>query len=255
MSFTCFGSLIALEKSLHAGMDPCAEKDLRPIVSGNIFKRIISKAAVAHITSEIVMHLQPLQFGVGIKGGCEAIIHACNNIIRQANLPNDFVMASVDFENAFNRVNRQKMFDFVRKHFPSISNYVERTYGISSELLYGEFIVSASSGVQQGDPLSPALFCLILQPLLEVIAAISDIKVFAYLDDTYIFGPLAQGESALSYLDIEGPASGLILSSKTRLWSPVHPLDPPTTSSKWHFKRELGVKVLGGAVSRDPYFI
>ena len=56
MSFTCFGSLIALEKSLHAGMDPCAEKDLRPIVSGNIVKRIISKAAIAHITSEIVMH-------------------------------------------------------------------------------------------------------------------------------------------------------------------------------------------------------
>ena len=119
-------------------------------------------------------------------------------------------MASVDFENAYNRVHRPKMFDFVRKHFPSISNYVERTYGISSELLYGEFIVSSSSGVQQGDPLSPALFCLILQPLLEVIAANSDIKVFAYLDDTNIFGPLAQFESALSYLDIEGPASGLI---------------------------------------------
>ena len=128
------------------------------------------------------MDLQPLQFGVGIKGGCEAIIHACNNIIRQDNLPNDFVMASVDFANAFNRVNRQKMFDFVRNYFPSISNYVERTYGISSELLYGESIVSA----------------------------ISDIKAIAYLDDTYIFGLLAQVESALSYLDIEGPASGLI---------------------------------------------
>ena len=111
----------------------------------------------------------------------------------------------------------RKCFDFVSKHFPSISNYVERTYGISSELLYGEFIVSASSGVQQGDPLSPALFCLILQPLLKVIAAISDIKVFAYLDDTYIFGPLAQVESALSYL--EGPASGLFFEQNKALVS------------------------------------
>ena len=61
------------------------------------------------------------------------------------------------------------------------------------------------------------LFCLILQPLLEVIAEISDINVFEYLDDTYIFVPLAQVECALSYLDIEGPASGFIPSSETKL--------------------------------------
>ena len=59
-------------------------------------------------------------------------------------------------------------------------------YGVSSVLAFGDKTVASSSGVQQGDPLGPLLFCLAIQPILDFLS--SPLKV-GYLNDVTLGGP------------------------------------------------------------------
>ena len=77
----------------------------------------------------------------------------------------------------------------------------------------------------------------------------------AFLDDTYIFGPMSATILALTYLDTHGPNVGLHLSNKTKLWSRAHPLQPPLNTSKRSFILDTGVEVLGGTVSQDIEYV
>ena len=67
ITFLCGASLLA-----------CQKKDggLRPIAIGEVLRRLISKCVARAVQSEAVSFLSPLQVGVGIPGGCEAIVHS-----------------------------------------------------------------------------------------------------------------------------------------------------------------------------------
>ena len=99
---------------------PIPKKDggIRPVVVGEVFRRLVSKICVAFIRSDVLEYFQPLQLGVGLSGGAEAVLHACNRAILEerpltASLS---CMGLVDFENAFNEVHRQRFLDIVRQH-------------------------------------------------------------------------------------------------------------------------------------------
>ncbi|GKE38719.1 putative reverse transcriptase domain-containing protein, partial [Tanacetum coccineum] len=87
----------------------------------------------------------------------------------------------------------------------------------------------SATGVQQGDPFGPLLFALILHPLVHKIRDNSKLLFHAcYLDDGTVIG---DSEEVAMALDI---IRGLF------------PVDIRRPS--------LGVKLLGGAASRDTYF-
>ena len=48
---------------------------IRPIVVGNVWRRLAVKYASAHAI-DIADYFTPLQLGVGVPGGCEAVVHA-----------------------------------------------------------------------------------------------------------------------------------------------------------------------------------
>eukprot|EP00158_Paraphelidium_tribonemae_P008413 Partr_v1_DN28573_c2_g1_i2_m73653 putative NA len=50
--------------------------DIRPIAVGEIWRRLTSKCANSFIKSKAVGYLSPLQVGVGVLGGAEAVVHA-----------------------------------------------------------------------------------------------------------------------------------------------------------------------------------
>ena len=95
-----------------------------------------------------------------------------------------------DFRNAFNSVDRSAFLSSVHRSFPGLYAWTEWCYGSPTVLLYNHSdIILSSCGVQQGDPLGPFLFSLVLAPIIEKIQALSPDLNLWYLDDGVIVGP------------------------------------------------------------------
>ena len=75
----------------------------------------------------------------------------------------------INFINAFNTVKRDTLLKECYNNFPQIYSWVHFCYSKHSFLFFGDFIISSEAGVQQGDPLGPFLFCLVLQVLINAL--------------------------------------------------------------------------------------
>ena len=69
--------------------------------------------------------------------------------------------------------------------------------------------ISSSCGVQQGDPLGPLLFSLVLAPIIEEIKALGPRLNLWYLDDGVIVGPPSLLQQAWDIIITKGPGFGL----------------------------------------------
>ena len=129
---------------------------------------------------------QPLQVGVACRSGSERIIHGLRKCIDDHWDDDEFVVFKVDMLNAFNMVSRQAILDECATFFPEILPWVVWCYGTHPFLWHPLF------GVQQGDPLGPLLFSLVLQKLAASIDADEeciDLLFHAwYLDDGVLAG-------------------------------------------------------------------
>ena len=97
----------------------------RPIAVGNTLRRLTSKCVSYAVATRAASLLRPYQFGIGVRGGCEGIVHATRQLITNKDIQvQDKWILQVDFENAFNVLDRSKMFLEVRRHFPEISHWV-----------------------------------------------------------------------------------------------------------------------------------
>ena len=142
-------------------------------------------------------------------------------------------------------------------HFPEIFGWTQYCYGgVKAKLFVGDHILEASCGVQQGDPLGPLLFALVLQPLLLRLRQDYALTVGAYLDDLTLAGPAHRVNQAVRFLRDEGPAHGLLMSlSKSVVWSPGgRDFRHTTYFAGMVHASESGVELLGGAISTSHAF-
>ena len=170
------GNLIALEKK---------SGGIRPIAVGYYWRRLAAKCANNYAISILANNLSPIQVGVGVKGGCEASIHASRRFL--ASMTHDQALAKLDFSNAFNSIRRDCMLEVISEKLPSLYRFCHCAYAHISKLKFGDFTIDSEEGAQQGDPLGPLLFCLTLQPVLE---SLECELVFSFLDDVNIGGDL-----------------------------------------------------------------
>jgi hypothetical protein len=168
-------------------------------------------------------------------------------------------MLTVDFSNAFNMVDRSAMLQEVRVRCPSISLWVEFLYGQAARLYLGDGHIMAATGVQQGDSLGPLLFALVLHPLIHKIRDNCKLLFHAwYLDDGTIIGDSGEVAKSLDIIRETGPGLGLQLNiRKTEIFWPSC---DGSKLRKGLFPSDIGrplfgVKLFGGAVSRDKGFI
>jgi hypothetical protein len=155
--------------------------------------------------------LAPLQLGVAVKGGAEAILQTVRRLITHrldAAVSPDWALLQVDFSDAFNLVRREVFCQSTLEHFPALGPWVTWCYDSASHLFYeGEIACNGARGVQKGDPLGPLLFCLVLCHLSLGIAAIfasaeptTAALNTSYLDDGVIGHTLGTLSRVLSYL-------------------------------------------------------
>ena len=214
--FLCGASLIA-----------CQKKDggLRPIAIGEVLRRLTSKCVARAVQSEAVDILSPLQVGVGIPAGCEAIVHSLASLLNNSSiLPESRCVLLVDFSNAFNSIDRGHMFEEARSRIPSISSWLECCYSSQPLLFFGEHTILSCCGVQQGDPLGPLGFALALHPIVERIKReVPGLLLNSwYLDDGTLCGSISDICSALDIIETDGPSRGLFLNrSKSHLFVPA----------------------------------
>ena len=156
--------------------------------------------------------LAPLQLGVSVQGGCEAIVHATSQLM--TSLPdNQCWTLLLDFTNTFNNINREAMFVECRRRLPGLSTWLESCYSCHPLLHLGKDIIHSCCGVQQGDPLGPLGFSLTLHPIVERIKAeVPSLALNAwYLDDGTLVGPPEGLSAALDIVERDGPSVGLHL--------------------------------------------
>ena len=137
----------------------------RPIAVGEVFRRLAAKCAVRHCARALAARLRPTQRGVGVCGGVEHLAHAITVMLETRP---DWCVLSVDIKNAFNSISRESILRETLAHLPGVVDLVFGCYGGQTPLLWlsdSDFIESLR-GVQQGDPLGPALFALAFHPVL-----------------------------------------------------------------------------------------
>ena len=83
--------------------------------------------------------------------------------------------------------------------------------GSASYLNWSDEVIESAVGVQQGDPLAPVLFCMVLKKVINAISdsCALDINLW-FLDDGVIAGPAEEVSRALDVIEQVGPNLGLL---------------------------------------------
>jgi hypothetical protein len=193
--------------------------------------------------------------GIGVRHGAEAVVHSLQTLVASKGSDSSLACLSVDFANAFNQVDRHTFLTMVREHFPAAAAWVEATYVPPGHLWFGSAEFDSRTGVQQGDPLGPLLFALVLSKMTSrIVERVPDLLFHVwYLDDGSIVGTRSQLAQVLLLLETEGPGFGLHLQpQKCSLWWPS--LDGEAFASLGVPLLEAdGLRVLGGPVGSAAF--
>ena len=99
LPYLCGASLLACKKK---------GGGLHPIAVGEVLRHLTSKCVSRAVQAEAISALSPLQVGVGISVGCEAIVHSVASLLDDATIPPESCCTlHIDFSNAFNSVDRE----------------------------------------------------------------------------------------------------------------------------------------------------
>ncbi|KAL0227277.1 hypothetical protein P9112_014601 [Eukaryota sp. TZLM1-RC] len=150
---------------------------IRPIAVGESLFRLLASIVFDRVKDKASTVLNPHQFGIKTIDGAS--------------------VAAIASDTFFNSVKREAIFEVIKSDFPDQSNLIFNSFGLKS-----------SSGVKQGAPLGPLLFCSAIHKTLNIIKQkYPSIKIVAYMDDIPLIGSfdlleLVAQEIADSYEDI-----------------------------------------------------
>jgi len=133
---------------VRAVLIPKKDSGWRPLGIGESWMRVMGRCVVKVVSAELGIKLQPLQFCIGVAGGCEIA----------GRLP-QLAMASfegqvgiiTDQKNAFGLAGRAKMLEGILKYVPSLARFFVFGHSGGAELvLNGKIVGHNATGTCQG---------------------------------------------------------------------------------------------------------
>lgn len=142
---------------------------MRPIGIGEVPRRIIGKAILKIIGSDVEEVAGPLQLCAGQDGGCEAAVHAVRSIFKA---PETEAVLLVNANIAFNSLNCKAALHNISTICPSLAWTLINTYRAPVRLfITGSGEIASTEGTTQGDPLAMAMYALAITPLIDQLRA------------------------------------------------------------------------------------
>ena len=243
--------LIPLDKNPE--IEEPSQKGVRPIGIGEVLRRIIGKAVTTFLKTDIINSVGPLQLSAGQEGGCEAAVHAMEEIFSDEDCQGVLL---VDATNAFNSLNRETSLLNVRHICPEFATFLINTYRMPAKLFLpgGKHILS-TEGTTQGDNCASGFYSISILPIIKELSFIICLQIW-YADDAAAGGKLEMLKSWWDKLNEIGPGLGYFPNAK-KTWLIVKP--QYLEAAKQVFK-DSGVQItsegqryLGAAIGTSEY--
>ena len=230
---------------------PLKKKDggIRPLVVGEVVRAVISKVVLVR-TEELAREALPaVQLGYSPgKNGIQAAIRTARFWALQGP---DKVILKVDISNAYNCISRRACCDGAENVDPELGTWAQWCLATPNFVSCNGQVLTCCTGVQQGEPLSPLLFCIGLAPIVELLAAkFPRLAQLWYLDDGLIWDDPREVADCLSLLEQSLRQLGLSLNlRKCEIYAPeglqipavLHKVPLVTNRAEWSY---LGAPLL-----------
>ena len=202
------GRLIPLDK----GADNSGNPGIRPIGIGEVLRRIVGKAVMTILKTDIQSACGCLQTCTGLRSGIEATIHASNEIWQDQSTQ---CILQVDADNAFNRLNRKVALHNIQQTCPAMHRFLQNHYQQPSKLTFSdgcqEDSIQSEEGCTQGDPVAMAFYAAGSKPLIDNLAEVvnqEECKQSWFADDSSAAGKLREVRLWWETLTMLGPKYG-----------------------------------------------
>ncbi|XP_062512774.1 uncharacterized protein LOC134188624 [Corticium candelabrum] len=227
---------------------------IRPIAVGEVLRRLASRLCCSAIKPRLPDVFLPYgQVGVGIRGGLEASVHSLRSYIEENSARHDLCCFKLDMKNAFNECHRNSFLKRLGSEFPELVAWVQWCYHCAAELRFGYHHLTSTAGVQQGDPLGPLLFSLVVLELMDEVGEVPGLDLnLWYLDDGTFAGTRKCVSKLINFIIEKGPSLGLHVNlSKCEVFWPsgdrTHPEFPPEVHRSSDGMELLGSPVFGSS--------
>ena len=232
----------------------------RPIAVGEVLLRLTSRVCCSAVKPRLSEVFLPYgQVGVGTKGGLEAAVHTARTFIQDYGQDENFCCLKIDMKKCFQRMQSVFFLRRLNQEFPELLSWAKWCYCSAGELRFGNCRLTSTTGVQQGDPLDPLLFSLVVLAALDNLGHIDGLQMqkLWYLDDGTFFGSQDALSVLLKSLLSRGPDVSLHINlAKCEVFWPSGDQKFPSFPPEIHrlCMSSNGVELLGSSIFRSHEF-
>ena len=140
---------------------------VRSIGVGEVLQRVIGKAILRVLKSDILNVTGYQQLCTGLESGCEIAVHAVVDLFEE---DASHRLIQIDASNVVNSINQTVILHNVRILCPEIATYINNCNMKPSRLFITDGKeISSNDGTTQGDPIAMGMYALGLMSLLSLI--------------------------------------------------------------------------------------